>query len=209
MRHGPCVVLLLIVSVGCGSNATKGTDGGGGSGAGGAGGGGGSGGVPAICAKFACLQTVQDLMAACTVGGACISQNDLASTPITIARCYDSGIHVLTTSVITMDSTSYTSTGATQVKKGADLCYTRSFMDVTPRQPDAGPIDSMDITTLDPSGAVVATVHVDTNFVKTVTCPGSPPAVLPDSCGVPPIVISGSYFEEANAPDCTSGTCGF
>ena len=182
---------------------------GGSGGSGAAGGRGGGGGVPAICAKFACLQTVQDLMVACTVGGACISQNDLASTPITIARCYDSGIHVLTTSVITRDATNYTSTGTTQVKKGANLCYTRSFMDVTPMQPDAGPIVSMDIATLDPSGTLVATVHVDANFVKTVTCPGSPPAVLPDSCGVPPIVISGSYFEEANAPDCTSGTCSF
>jgi hypothetical protein len=207
MRYGPYVVPLLIVAIGCGSNATKGTGGGGG--VGGAGGRGGGGGVPAICAKFACLQTVQDLMAACTVGGACISQNDLDSTPITIARCYDSGIHVLTTSVITRDATNYTSTGATQVKKDADLCYTRSFMDVTPMQPDAGPIVSMDITTLDPSGTLVATVHVDANLVKTVTCPGSPPAVLPDSCGVSPFVISGSYFEDANAPDCTSGTCSF
>ena len=77
-------------------------------------------------------------MVACTVGGACVSQNDVASTPMTIARCYDSGIHVLTTSVITMDSTSYTSTGATQVKKGANLCYTRSFTGVTSKQPDAG-----------------------------------------------------------------------
>ena len=148
-------------------------------------------------------------MVACTVGGACVSQNDVASTPITIARCYDSGIHVLTTSVITMDSTSYTSTGATQVKKGANLCYTRSFTSVTPKQPDAGVFISDDMTTLDPSGTLVATVHVDANAVTTVTCPGGAPTVLPPSCGVSPIVLGGSYFEEANAPDCTSGTCSF
>jgi hypothetical protein len=220
MRHDPRVLLLFIVACGCGSNAKTGSDGGGGSSAvggggsgastaGGAGGNGGGGGVPAICANFACLQTVQDLMVACTGRGACTSQNDLASTPKTIARCYDNGVHILTTTVITTDSTSYMSTGAIQVKKGADLCYTRNFMDVTPMQPDASPIISSDMTTLDASGTLVATVHVDANAVTTVTCPGGAPTVLPASCGVSPIVISGSYFVDASAPACTSGTCSF
>jgi hypothetical protein len=204
MRHGPCVVLLLIVAIGCGSNGTKGTDGGGGGGASG-----GGGGAPAICASFACLQTVQDLMTGCVGGGACVSQNDLVSTPMTLARCYDNGVKTLITITTTTDSSNYTSATTTKVKKGANLCYTRNNTTVTPMQADAGAFVSMDITTLDSSGTLVATAHVDANAVTTVTCPGGAPTVLPASCGVSPLVISGSFFVDASGPACTSGTCSF
>jgi hypothetical protein len=128
---------------------------------------------------------------------------------MTLARCYDNGVTILMTIATSTDSTSSTSTAITKVKKGANLCFTRDITTVTPLNADAGAFTSADIKTLDASGTLVATAHLDANSVTTVTCPGGAPTVLPDSCGVPKLLISGSYFVEASAPLCTSGTCSF
>jgi hypothetical protein len=221
MRHWPRVVLLVLfmVASGCRSKATTGDgDGDGGSGAGGAGGrsggagaagSGGDGGVPAECASVACLHTAQDLMTACVGSGACTSQNDLVSMPMTVRGCYDNGIKTLMTIATTTDATNSTSVTTAKVKKGADLCFTRNITVVTPIHADAGAFTSMDVTTLDPSGNLIATAHVDAPFITTVTCPGGAPTVLPDSCGISKLVVSGSYFVDSSAPLCTSGTCTF
>jgi hypothetical protein len=202
----------LFLVIACGSGSSKqatGTDGGGASGgAGGSSSGGSSGDDSGVCANVACLQTAWDLALGCTASGSCSYQLDQTTTPLIETRCYDNGVHILTTSESSQGATASTVTLTFKVKKNGTLCFTRTAADVFPAGAEAGTNSAGDLTTMDASGALVATVHVE-NGVTTVTCPGGPPTVLPDSCGFSGIMVTGSYLVDSTASTCNLGTCSF
>ena len=92
------------------------------------------------------------------------------------------------------------------VKKRDALCYTRTLVTHIAAGPPA-PASQPDITTQDPSGTTVATVHVDDNDVITVTCPGGAPTVLMQSCGFSDLTAKGAYLTQSPPPTCTGGAC--
>jgi hypothetical protein len=208
MRRGLSVALLLLLAGGsCNSKPTAVPDGG--NGGGGAGGGAGASGDSGVCANVACLQTVWDLALGCTAGGSCMYQSDLTSTPMTETKCYDNGIKILTTTASSTGSTISTVTLAFKVKKNGAVCFSKTAVDSFPAGAEAGTAVTGDVTTLDASGTLVATVHSDPGGVVTVTCPGGPPTVLPDSCGFSKLIVAATYLVESTAPLCDPGTCTF
>ena len=190
------LLLPLLVFVACGgssSNPNNGPDGGGG--------GGGSG----ACANVACLQQVEDLMVGCIAGGSCVVQES-TTAPVTVTQCFGNGVKIMGAVEQSQGSTDLTSTNTFTLKKSDALCYTRTL---ATHIPSAGGGITTDITTQDPSGATVATVHLDANNVATVTCPGGSPTVLMNSCGFATSTVNGAYLTQAPPPTCTGGACSF
>jgi hypothetical protein len=214
MRRALWGALLLVIACNSSKQAT-GTDGGGGAsgdsgGAGGTSSGGSSGDDSGVCANVACLQTAWDMTLACEASGSCSDQ--ATATPLTEASCYDNGVHVLSTFETSTGATTSTVTSTFKVNKNGTLCFTKIAVDVFPAGADAGADAGANaignVTTMDPSGTLVATVHVE-GGVTTVTCPGGPPTVLPDSCGFSGIMVTGAYLRDATASTCNAGTCSF
>jgi len=212
MHRALWAALLFVAACGSSAKPNDRTGGGGGGGAGTSGGGGGGGGGTVgvdsgVCANVACLQTAWDLTLACSGDGTCSEQT--TAMPLTQARCYDNGVHVLMTSETSTGATTSTVTLTFEVNKNGALCFSRTAIDVFPADTEAGTAaQSTDLKTTDPSGALVATVHVE-NGVTTVTCPGGPPTVLSASCGFSGIMVTGSYVVASTASTCTAGTCTF
>ena len=216
MRRRLFVALLLLVAGGsCNSKPTAGPDGGragsGGAGRGGNAGGGGAGASDdsGVCANVACVQTAWDLAVGCSAGGSCMYQSDLTSTPMTETRCYDNGVKILMTTDPSTGPSISTVTLTFKVKKNGAVCFSKTAVDTFPTGAEAGTDITGDVTTLDPSGTLVATVHSDPNGVVTVTCPGGLPTVLPDSCGFSRLMVGATYLVESTAPLCNPGTCNF
>ena len=136
-------------------------------------------------------------------------QSDRTSTPMTETRCYDNGVHILTTTESSTGSTTSTLTMTFKVKKNGSDCFSKNAVDSFPANAEAGTDVTGDVTTLDASGTLVATVHSDPSGVVTVTCPGGPPTVLDDSCGFSRLIVGAPYLTESTAPLCTLGTCSF
>jgi hypothetical protein len=203
------VTLLLMACGSCTSSPTAKPGGGGNGGGGNAGGGGGASDDSGVCANVACLQTAWDLAVGCTAGGACTYQSDLTSTPMTETKCYDDGVTILMTTASATGATTSTVTLTFKVKKNGALCFSKNAMETFPTGAEAGTDTTGDVTTLDASGALVATVHSDPGGVVTVTCPGGPPTMFPDSCGFSKLMVAATYLVESTAPLCNPGTCNF
>jgi hypothetical protein len=187
-------------------------DAGGSGGAGGTGGAAGSGGgVPGECANIACLQQVEDLLVGCAGDGTCVDHADVPGIPGTLTKCYENGVKVLETFDTSQNSTSHTLSNTFKVEKDGSLCYTRSSVSVT-MDVDAGTGAKFtsDGTMQDASGTTIATIHIDTDGVATVTCPGGQPTVVSASCGFPALVISSPVVVKSTAATvCDNGTCTF
>ncbi len=213
MRPRLLVALLLLVACGgCNSKSTAQPDGAGGNGGGSAGNGGGAGAGDdsGVCANVACLQTLWDLEVGCTAGGSCMYQSDLTSTPMTEAKCYDNGVKILMTTESSPGPTTSTVTLTFKVKKNGALCFSKTAVDTFPTGAEASTDATGDVTTLDASGTLLATVHSDPGGAVTVTCPGSPPTVLPDSfCGFSKLMVGATYLTESTASLCNLGSCSF
>ena len=193
------------------------TDAGGSGGAGGnggvvgGGGGGGGGGVSGECANVACLQQVEDLLIGCAGDGTCVDHSDVPGIPGTLTKCYENGVKILETFDTSQNSTSYTLSEMFKVEKDGSLCYTRSSVSVT-MDVDAGTGArfTSDGTMQDASGTTIATIHIDTDGVATVTCPGGQPTVFSTSCGFPAFVIGSPVVVKATAATvCDNGACTF
>jgi hypothetical protein len=165
------------------------------------------GGDSGVCANVACIQTAFDLTTAGTAGGSCVHQT--IASPLSETRCYDNGIHYLMTTETSSDATTSTVTITISLKKNGTPLLTKTAVDVFPAGAEAGtsPL-STNLTTMDGSGALVAAVHVE-GGVTTITCPGSPPTALPDSCGFSALMVSGTFFTDPSASNCSAGTCSF
>jgi hypothetical protein len=160
-----------------------------------------------VCANVACVQTAWDLTVAGTASGSCLHQT--TASPLTETRCYDNGIHYLMTTNTSSDATTTTLTITFNVKKNGAPLFSKTAVDVFPAGAEAGTSAlSTDLTTKDGSGALVATVHVE-GGVTTVTCPGSPPTVLPDACGFSALMVSGTFVTDPSASSCSAGACTF
>ena len=166
---------------------------------------GGSGGASGACANLACLRAVDTLMIGCAAAGACVRQESATATPLTSTACFDNGVKILQTVEVT--PASFTSSNTVKVQKNGALCYTRTFVDTSGG--DAGPGITIDITTQDPAGTTLVTTRIDANDVATVTCPGLPPTVVMDSCGVSTLAVRGAFVEQSVPATCADGTCTF
>ncbi len=128
---------------------------------------------------------------------------------MTETKCYDNGVTILTTTESSTGSTNSTVTLTFKVKKNGALCFSKNAVGTFPTGAEAGTDVTQDVTTLDASGTLVATVHSDPGGVVTVTCPGGPPTVLSDSCGFSRLMSGATYLVESTAPLCDPGTCTF
>jgi hypothetical protein len=213
MRRGLLVALLVLnAGASCNSKSTGGSDDGGGAGGGSAGSGGGAGASSddsGVCANVACLQTVFDLLVGCEASGSCMYQSDFTSTPMTETKCFDNGVKTLMTTESTTGSTVSSVTLTFTVKKNDAVCFSKKAVDSFPTGVEAGTDVTGEVMTMDASGALLATVHSDPSGVVTVTCPGSPPTVLSDSCGISKLMVAATYLVDPNSPLCTLGTCSF
>jgi len=199
--YRPGLVLLLMVACGGGSNSsprkdasnpTPGADA-----------------ATSACANLACLQQVEDLMFGCAGGGTCVEQQDSTALPITTNECFDNGVRILATEMISSAVTSSSTTLAYKVKKGDALCFTRTFVS-SQSYTDGGLVSGIDITLEDASGTTLVTASEDSNNVVTVTCPGGQPTVFVDSCGYDSSAANGAYVTlGATPPTCTQGSCSF
>jgi hypothetical protein len=202
----------LVVAVGCGGSNARPDGGGGSSGGGGSGGHGGGAGDAGddsgACSNVGCTQTVQDLVLGCVAGGSCVYQSNVPATPLMKTSCYDNGVKVLTTIESSTGATNMVTT-TFKVKKGDSVCYTKTAVDSFPANADTGTDSTSDVTIQDPSGALVATTHVDPNGHITLTCAGGSPIAVPDSCAVATLVLLGGPPIEAGTPTCDLGTCTF
>ena len=129
------------------------------------------------------------------------------TAPVTVTQCFGNGVKILGAVEQSQGSTDLTSTNTFTLKKSDALCYTRTLVTHIPNAAGGG--ITTDITTQDPSGATVATVHLDANDVATVTCPGGAPTVLMQSCGFSDLIAKGAYLTQAPPPTCTGGACSF
>ena len=201
------VVALLLVAACGGGKGTK-TDAGG---SGGVGGGGAGGGVAPECANVACLQQVEDLMVGCSADGSCVYHSDATGFPLTTTKCYDNGVKILKMIDTSQSSTSVTLSTTFKVEKDGSLCYTRSSVSVTMDvDAGAGAKYTSDLTMQDAIGTTIVTVHVDTEGVATVTCPGGSPSLVPASCGFSTLIVgAGPLVKSTAATTCDNGTCTF
>ena len=87
-----------------------------------------------------------------------------------VTQCFGNGVKIMGAVEQSQGSTELTSTNTFTLKKSDALCYTRTLVSHIPLAAGGG--ITTDITTQDPSGTTVATVHVDENNVIDGDLPG-------------------------------------
>jgi len=132
---------------------------------------------------------------------------ETTTAPVIATQCFGNGVKIMGAVEQSQGSTELTSTNTFTVKKSDALCYTRTLVTHIPSAAGSG--ITTDITTHDPSGTTVATVHVDENNVITVTCPGGAPTAPMQSCGFADLIAKGAYLTQSPQPTCTAGACTF
>lgn len=154
---------------------------------------------------------VQDLMVGCAGDGSCVSHTDGTGFPSTTTKCYENGVKILTMIDTSQSSTSFTLSTTFKVSMNGSLCYTRSSVSVTMDvDAGAGAKYASDLTMQDAFGTTIMTVHEDTDGVAMVTCPGRAPSLVPASCGVSPLFVTGGPpVKSTAATTCVNETCTF